>query len=175
MAKIIKESKIFNLYDMYIIFRERNFDNLLDFIKENGINAVDRSGRNILINCVIEGNQEWAKYIITNFEDLDLNSRDYAGRSALHYAFQKNYIDIVTDLLNNKNVDINIVDNSGDTALMSALEYRCNEMIVIKLLEAGLDINKENNYGKRPNEYLLTKINDYIKNNNIKLKFRSEE
>ena len=167
----------FNSKEMFKIFNENNFDDLQGFINKYSINSADRDGRNLLINCIIENKRDWAIYIIRNYEELDVNSKDRRGWSALHFAVQCNFLDMVKELLKNKNIDINIADNNGNTALMQAVHnnLRCYEDIIIILLEAGMDINQENIHGIRPNEFLMTRVNDYIRKNNIKLIFKDEK
>ena len=167
----------FDSKEMFKIFHEDNFNNFLNFIEKYGINSVDRDGRSILLNCIIENKRIWAMYIIKNFNELDVNSKDRRGWSALQFAVQCNFLDMVKELLKNENIDINIADNNGNTALMQAVQnnLRCYEEIIIKLLEAGMDINNENDHGIRPNEFLMTRVNDYIRKNKIELKFKDEE
>ena len=175
MAKIGKENdqkiKKFDSKEMFKIFLENNFDGLLEFINKYGINAVDRDGRNILLNCITENKIEWAKYIINNFSDLDINSKDNTGWSALHFAVNGLSYEIIDELLKHKTIKINITDEYGRTVLMNLRHKNKasnSDDVIIKLLEAGVDINKSDNYGKKPYDYLFVKVNNYLKEKNIK-------
>jgi ankyrin repeat protein len=167
--------KKFDSNDIFKIFRDNDFNALREFIKDNGIDAVDRDGRNILLNCIIENKTDWALDIIKNTKELDINSQDKGGFSALHFAVQEHNLKILTALLKKKHIIIDIQDKYGNTPLMRAFFVNENkEDIIIKLLEAGADINKKNNYNVTPGclyfiEKTMVKINNYIQKNNIEL------
>jgi ankyrin repeat protein len=167
------EQKQFNSKEMFAIFQEDNFDKLLEFINKYGIEAVDRDGRNILLNCIIKNKTKWAINIINQFNELKLNSQGREGFSALHFAVQEHNIKILDVLLKNKTIIVDIQDSWGDSPLWRAIyDENYDENIIIKLLEAGADINKQNNYGVKANEYLeetMEKVNKYIKQNNIEI------
>ena len=165
--------KKFNSKEMFTIFLNNNLETLSEFIQKYGINAVDKDGRNILLNCIIEDKTEWALTIIKKFNELDINSQGNEGFSALHFAVQEHNLKVLDGLLKNKKIIVDIQDNWGNTPLWKAIyDQEYDEDIIIKLLEAGADVNKQNNYGVKANEYLeetMEKVNKFIKQKKIKI------
>jgi ankyrin repeat protein len=167
-----QKTKKFDSTEMFKIFHNNNFDELLEFVNKYGIDSVDREGRNVLINCVISNKKEWVTYILKQFTELDINTKDNSGWSALHFAASGNNVEIVDLLLKHKTIDLNVTDDYGRTPLMNIL-HKNNaanaEDIIIKLLDAGGDINKGDNGEKKPHEYLMLKVNTYLREKNIKI------
>ena len=166
--------KKFELKTMFKTFLEEDYNKLLEFINEYGINSVEKNdGRNILIYCIIQNKTEWAIKLIEQFNDLNLNTQGKDGFSALHFAAQEKNIKVIEALLKNKKTIVDIIDTNGNTPLWKAMfGGKGDENIILKLLEAGADINKANNYGIKPNKYIketMDKINEYIKDKNIEI------
>jgi ankyrin repeat protein len=88
------KTKNFNSKDMFSIFYDNDFNVFQKFVRDNGIDSVDRDGRNILLNCIIENKTDWALDIIKNIKELDINSQGKDGFSALHFAVQEHNLKI---------------------------------------------------------------------------------
>lgn len=78
--------------------------------------------------------------LVSNFEKIDINSKDRSGLTALMYASSNGYLKIVEFLINN-GADIEITDNQyGETALFFAVRH--NHVNVVKyLLSHGANSN----------------------------------
>jgi len=77
-----------------------------------------------------------------------INVKDKEGRTALHYACDRENTELVQLLLEH-NADVNLEDEEGETAL----HYAClvgNLNIVKKLLEHGAQTSKKNKEGETP-------------------------
>ena len=161
---------------LYKIFMANDFNGLMEFINSCGLEAVDRDGKNVFLNCIIcvihKQPIGLLEKMIEQIEELNINFQDKDGWSALHIAVQEKNMELLELLLKNKNIDIDIQDGKGNTALMRAfIPQNPDENIIIKLLEAGADLNKDCD-GDRPNVYInetMEKINKYIKGHNIKI------
>ena len=173
------KKKYVDLASIRELFSEDNFEKMLEFINEYGINSLEKkTGRNILLFCIVNEKTEWAVKISEQFKDLDVNLKARDGYSALHYAVQARNINVLETLLKNKEIIVDITDSYGNTPLWKAMFYTYKselndrdvelENIILKLLEAGADINKSNNNGIKPNKYLdekMEKVNSFIKEN----------
>ena len=79
---------------------------------------------------------------------FDVNAQDDDKWSALHYATQNYYTEIVKLLIKN-NADVNIKDSNGNTPLSNAV-FHCPDGsgdLIYLLRKAGADPFLENNYG----------------------------
>ena len=69
----------------------------------------------------------------------DVNARDKDGRTLLHYAANKGYLEIVRLLLE-KGANINVQDNDGRTPLHEAMSYHALGVARF-LVENGANVN----------------------------------
>jgi ankyrin repeat protein len=174
MDKKNEDIKKFELKSMVKVFLEEDFQKLLDFINDFGINSVEKKdGRNIFIYCIINNKTEWAIKLLEEYKDLNINAQGKDGFSALHFSVQEKNTNVLEKLLKNKNIIVDITENNGNTPLWKAMfGGKGDENIILKLLEAGADINKANNYGIKPSKYFketMEKVNKYIIENKIKI------
>ncbi len=95
------------------------------------------------INAIEDGDLVGVERLIEAGADVNVQTDDVQGRTALYIAAGYNYIEIITLLLEAR-VDINYQDNWGRTALMYAALYG-NSQSVELLVNAGVDINIQNN------------------------------
>ena len=116
---------------------------LLAWTKTN-INVIDRSRSGIspLILAAQEGYIDIARSFL-HHEDIDLNSRDLNGNTALFHAIQAEHTEIAQDILDrqdrpNKWLDLNSRNWKGTTALILAAS-KGQEDIVNQLLSKGAD------------------------------------
>jgi len=78
----------------------------------------------------------------------DVNTLYKDGKTLLHYAANKGYLEIVTLLLE-KGAGINIQDKDGRTPLHEAMSYRAFEVARF-LVENGANVNLKNKDGETP-------------------------
>jgi ankyrin repeat protein len=97
-----------------------------------------------LSTAVISGNIRMIKHLL-KYVNLDLNTQDYDGETALIKAVSYNYPEVV-ELLINAGADVNIHTNDGYTALIYAATTD-NTKLVELLINAGADVNAHTNHG----------------------------
>jgi len=98
-----------------------------------------------LINAVKSGDIEAAKMLLNNGADPNIRENDKYGWTALLYAQENHYLDIVKALIA-KGADANMGDNNRRTPLICASRLG-NTGIVKALLAAGADVNAKDNVG----------------------------
>ncbi|KAL3274237.1 hypothetical protein HHI36_015648 [Cryptolaemus montrouzieri] len=115
---------------------------------------IDKQIRNerdqsLLIYATIYEQTEIVEYLLNN--DVNVNCQDCLGKSALHYACEKGYQDIILLLVSNEIVDVNIQDNHGESPLHVATS-RCHDNCVKALIysSGNLDTNLRNNSNEMP-------------------------
>ena len=119
------------------------------------------SGLNAL-HLASQGNYPNMIVILVEKYNLDVNSKDNKGNTALHWAVYKNSRQAV-DYLIYYNVDINLKDNDGETALGIAIS-KGNNYLVKRFNEdysALINKNSEENNNNQEND-----IENEIENNN---------
>ena len=119
------------------------------------------SGLNAL-HLASQGNYPNMIVILVEKYNLDINSRDNKGNSALHWAVYKNSRQAV-DYLIYYNIDTNLKDNDGETALGIAMS-KGNNYLVKRFNEdysALINKNSEESNNNQDNE-----IENEIENNN---------
>lgn len=125
---------------------EITLDKLLQFIEEFYMNATDYGQRYRLYAG--RGNiQEMAELLLRG---CDINASNGDGLSALHYAAERNQVDIIDLLIAFRKYSplaINQQDRYGFSALHTACYYGHPDC-VRKLIEYGIDMNLVDNYGK---------------------------
>lgn len=103
--------------------------------------------------------------------DVDINSKDQEGWTALMWAAARNHPQIITLLLE-CNADINALDYEGMTALMWASFKGCVENAKI-LLDHGADLSIKDDEGKSALQWatdrgcveVVSVINSFVENN----------
>jgi ankyrin repeat domain-containing protein 50 len=81
---------------------------------------------------------------------VDVNSVDERGWSALMYAAKEGHSDIVNALLQHPDIDINSVDEDGWSALMCAVNEEYSDIVNALLQHSDIDINQPNHTGWTP-------------------------
>ncbi len=97
-----------------------------------------------LLTAVIEGDQSHVKQMLV--AGWDVNKTDCTDSSAMMFASEYGYVNIVEDLLQ-AGVKINATNRWGQTSLMLAAQWG-HAPIVSLLLEHGADPNKLDNKGQ---------------------------
>lgn len=83
-----------------------------------------------------------------------IDIRDVHGKTALMYAVELGNVDIVKQLLRQKNIDVNISDLTGNTPLHLAYAT-ANEVIQKLLVRAGADGSVLNSDGLKPKDLAI--------------------
>ena len=116
--------------------------------------SIDRAGRDEFLNAVIDGNIGAVERLLAL--GCDPNGIDRSGRSALHFAAQKNDSELTRILLNAGALH-SIRDYNGNTPLSDAVfSYQGAAECVSVLLSAGADPDMENDHGVSPRSLALS-------------------
>lgn len=83
---------------MFELFDEDDFTKVISFVDKYGCDFVDRDGRNLLMNFIVEGKSTFAIELIKQYKmnGLNLDLQDDSGWTALHFAAQENSPEIRT-------------------------------------------------------------------------------
>lgn len=129
---------------MFELFDEDDFTKVISFVDKYGCDFVDRDGRNLLMNFIVEGKSTFAIELIKQYKmnGLNLDLQDDSGWTALHFAAQENSPEII-ELLAGSKANLNIQEENGRTPLFIAIFDR-NDKSAITLLENGADITVNN-------------------------------
>jgi ankyrin repeat protein len=112
-----------------------------------------------LHEAVIQNNLEKVEQLLKNGADVNIKDSGI-GFTALHFAAQDGFTEIIKLLLNNK-ADVAAQDEYGNSPLFIAvMSFRGNGEIITCLLQAGANRNLKNNYGHSPLE-LARSITNY--------------
>lgn len=110
------------------------------------INAQDGLGSTpLLYSMHRDGSIEYAKILLDNGADVKLARND--GTTALHWAVEALYFDIIESLLS-KGADPNALDDESESPLMWAVRLNRNVKFVKILIESGANIHLANNKKK---------------------------
>ncbi len=147
--------------DVFEVARKGTISQAEAIVKANpkAFNVINENGFSPLILACYRGNNEVAKFIIS--QGADINAKSDMG-SALMACIVKGNNEIAQFLIANK-ADLNLVDNQGTTALMYAVQFK--NTAIIKLLLAN-NANKElkDNKGKTAFEYAVFSNDEAIIN-----------
>ena len=150
---------------MFELFDEDDFTKVISFVDKYGCDFVDRDGRNLLMNFIVEGKSTFAIELIKQYKmnGLNLDLQDDSGWTALHFAAQENSPEII-ELLAGSKANLNIQEENGRTPLFIAIFDR-NDKSAITLLENGADITVNNNSGVSPMSFVTKKVKKWINEN----------
>lgn len=152
---------------MFELFNKRNFSAVESFIEKYGCEFIDRDGRNLLMNLIIEGKNKFAIELIKRYsgKELNVNWQDNYGWTALHFAVQEKSLDVLNALIEVK-ANMNLQDEYGRTPLFIAI-FENSDKLSIALLENGADIHLSNKSGASPEDFLSNKLKKWINENLI--------
>ena len=104
---------------MFELFDEDDFTKVISFVDKYGCDFVDRDGRNLLMNFIVEGKSTFAIELIKQYKmnGLNLDLQDDSGWTALHFAAQENSPEIIELLAGSKGI-INIIEVSGKSKIL---------------------------------------------------------
>lgn len=115
---------------------------------------VDKEIRNereqtLLIYATIFEQTEVIEYLLNN--QVNVNAQDDSGKTALHYASEKGFQDIILLLVSDENINVNIQDRNGNTPLHLS-SGRAHEHCVKALIYSSptLKMDIENNSSESP-------------------------
>lgn len=78
---------------------------------------------------------------------VDVNAKDITDKTALMWAAQKGYENIVKILLDSRRIKINEQDSSGMNALMYACQYHHESIVKLLLQQPGISVNTQTKKG----------------------------
>ncbi|CAF3799543.1 unnamed protein product [Rotaria socialis] len=110
---------------------------LINKMKIEQMNLLDRQGRTPLHECADNLNGSLAKYLIRH--GADVNAKDIRQNSPLHLATEKGNIELVLTLIKSPNVDINPLNADAQSPLALAILYTHDD--VGKLILSQEDIH----------------------------------
>lgn len=158
--------------DNLFISSDLDIPQLKKYLSDKGdiINTPDDKGETILSYSIMRNKNEVSKYIISNFNNINLNYYDKNGKSYLHKAvLMKNY-EMMTELIE-KGINVNCQDNNGNTPLHLAVIQGDPRAIKILVYGHGM-VSMTNNKGETPmslarNNGNLRCINAILKKKNF--------
>ncbi|TNV72692.1 hypothetical protein FGO68_gene9257 [Halteria grandinella] len=106
-----------------------------------GLNALHILASN-QVNSANQNKVEMHQNCLASLQDygLDINSMDYFGRNALHFAASAGNLVCLSALLNTDGCQVNAQSIGGETALMKAIQHG-NVPVVQLLLQHGASAN----------------------------------
>lgn len=131
-------------YKKYDLLEELFTNQHIEFIEKNEgtTNNISTSNRELLL-AAKEGNLTEIKRLYK--KHVDLFSKDYDGRTALHIAATNGHLNIISYLLTKKNCNVNVQDNFNNTPLKDALENKHSQ--IAKILKENGGILTNSNIG----------------------------
>ncbi|MCR5621461.1 MAG: ankyrin repeat domain-containing protein [Treponema sp.] len=130
-----------NLPIDFVFWKKSNIDRLgLD----EDVNAKDAAGRTALMRAAVNNNTEDVRKLLST-SGVDLESRDFAGRTSLMLAINSKSYDIARLLLES-GADVNASDDRERTALFAVAE-RGNASFFKLLISSGADMQKKDKQG----------------------------
>lgn len=111
------------------------------YIKES--KKLNASPMSTFISAAKNGSNSKIKELIKS--GIDINIKDFDGKTALMLACTFNYLMVVYTLID-AGANVNEVDRNGQNALVFATTSK----IIDKLLESGIDVNNQDTDGETP-------------------------
>lgn len=135
--------RIHNFDGMYKLFRKIAIENdkeAMDYgIKENICYVTDiKSGRNVLTKASAEKDHVLLKHLIES--NIDVNTKDNVGNTALIVASERGFDDIVKLLVTAPGIDVNAQNKWNNTALILAAYNGHLDVVKVLLTVPGIDI-----------------------------------
>lgn len=130
--------KKFDDKQLATLLLQDDFSKVKDFLNKYGLNSVDRDGRSFLTTSIAKNKNIFAKKLIEL--GADINQQDNKGITPLQMAVRVKNMEMINELLKNKNIEKNIQNIYGQNALGVALtEYPEDNDLMISLINSGID------------------------------------
>ena len=97
------------------------------------------SGAELLAAC--ESSEAYEAMRLLRVADVDVNAKDYRGKTPLHYACMKGHIQLVLALVANEDVDVNVKDWNGKTPLLYACKQGLTEVALALIASEAVDVS----------------------------------
>jgi ankyrin repeat protein len=109
----------------------------------------DSAGRTALMVAALVGSKRIVKLCLRN--KMDINQRDYSGRTALHYLTEGGYVgdNEIAEYMIIKGADRNARDMEGRTPIMDAATRERTDVLKL-LIELGAVVDRPDNHGQTP-------------------------
>ena len=95
----------------------------------------------LFLNKVIKNNIE---EVINLLPNVNINTKNIRGYTALMIACKKGYTDIVRELLTRNDIDVNLKNKYNNTALILACQNGYTEIVRLLLTKNDIDVNLKN-------------------------------
>ena len=112
---------------------------LLNSVMKNyniDINTVDKDGRSLLQDAVINGHKNMASKLIEH--NIDVNIQDKNKRNVAFDAISYGDDKVIEEIITHNDIDLNVIDKNGKTILHENKVLE-NDKLASKLLERGAD------------------------------------
>lgn len=126
-------------------------------IENYSLEEVDPSGRNLLLNAILESLPRVIDFLIQNSNLM--NRVDNKGWGVLHYAGYKNDVVLAEKLIKHVS-EIDLTDNFGNTPLWRSV-FEENQEAAEFFVGHGADVHKRNLHGVSPLAF-AQKVNNQI-------------
>lgn len=113
---------------------------MLDGLPSDQINRTKDTGYNILQCAVLRSNDKIVKYLLSNYDNIDINATDYNNMSCLHYAVNNKNINIIKMLMEYPGIDINIHSKFRRWTPLHCISHG-SDIEFFKLFIDNVDIN----------------------------------
>ncbi|CAH1786334.1 unnamed protein product [Owenia fusiformis] len=130
-----------------ILFQTRP---LVDMVMERAISAHSTEKKEQLLNGLVWRHRIDLLISLLKQPNLDVNSLDCDGESALYSASKQNQQDIVKLLLEHSRIDVNQHCIDGRTALHVAIFNNCHSAAELLLTHSNIDVNVCDSQGTSP-------------------------
>ena len=121
-------------------------------ITDNPATVIDNEGSSLLHKAAWGNLPESAELLLDQY-NMDINIKDYAGRTALHVAAYQGNTKVLKYLLE-RSTDVNVIDNEGKTPIFSGA-YDGNMKTVKMLCEYGANLLLRDNNDLTVLEYAI--------------------
>jgi len=113
-----------------------------------GLNVLNVCKQNLLHTAIADQNNETALDLIN--KGIDINAKDFKGRTPLHFAAAYNNL-VISKVLLEKGAEVNLRDQYGNNPLWTAVfegqKIKYYDLVIL-LLDYDADVYNVNNAGK---------------------------